>query len=71
MESVLEQLATDMAGKAIIGVVPNTERELFKTFEIRGIPAFLVVYKSEPRQSYKGFRNKEFLAKSLRQYVGN
>lgn len=68
MESVLEQLATDMAGKAIVGIIPESEHELFKTFGVRGIPATFILYNSEIRQSYVGFQNKELLARSLKEY---
>jgi thioredoxin-like negative regulator of GroEL len=68
MESVLEQLAADMEGKAIVGIIPQSERELFRTFGVRGIPATFILYNSEVKQSYVGFQNKELLAKSLKEY---
>jgi thioredoxin-like negative regulator of GroEL len=68
MESVLEQLAADMTGKAIVGIVPQSERELFRTFNVRTIPAIFILYNAELKQSYSGFRDKELLARSLKQY---
>ncbi len=69
MESVLEQLAAEMAGNAVVGIVPQSERELFKTFNVRGIPATFILYDSQVKQSYVGFKDKEFLAKALKEYV--
>ena len=69
MESVLDQLATDLEGKAIIGIVPQAERKLFTTYGVKGIPATFIWYGSEVKQSYVGFRDKAFLAKALKEYV--
>ena len=69
MESVLDQLAADMAGKAIVGIIPQAERELFSTYNIRGIPVTLIFYDSQVKQSYPGYKDKEFLAKALKEYV--
>ncbi len=68
MDSVLEQLAADMAGKAVIGIVPQSEHELFRTYGVRGIPATFILHNSQVKQSYLGFQNKELLAKSLKEY---
>ena len=69
MESVLDGLATDLAGKAIIGIVPQSERKLFTTYRVKGIPAIFIWHDSEVKQSYVGFRDKGFLAKALKEYV--
>jgi hypothetical protein len=69
MDSVLEQLAADMAGKAVVGIIPQAERELFRTYNIRGIPAFILVYNSEVKQSFSGFKDKDFLADALNAYI--
>ncbi len=68
MESVLEQLAADMEGKAIVGIIPQSERELFTAFGVRGIPATFILYNSEVKQSYVGFQSKEVLTGSLKKY---
>ena len=68
MDSVLEQLAADTAGKATIGIIPQSERELFRTYGVRGIPATFILYNSEVKQSFMGFQNKEVLANSLNKY---
>lgn len=68
MESVLEQLAADMEGKAIVGIIPQSERELFTAFAVKGLPATFILYNSEVKQSYLGFQKKEVLARSLKNY---
>jgi len=65
----LDELATDMAGKAIIGIIPQSERELFRTYGVKGIPATFIWHNAQVKQSYVGFRDKGFLAKSLKDYV--
>ena len=69
MDSVLEQLAAEMAGKAIVGTIQHTERELFKAYEIRGVPSFIIMHDSEVKQSFQGFREKASLARALNEYV--
>jgi len=68
MESALKQLAADMRGKAVVGIISQTERELFRAFSITGIPAFFVIYDGEVKQSYRGFQEKQVLADALRRY---
>lgn len=68
MDSVLKQLAIDMEGKAVIGLVREKERELFRKYGVKGIPTTVILYNNEVKQSYTGFRDKETLARSLRQY---
>ncbi len=68
MESVLEQLAADMEGQAIVGIIRQSERELFTTFGVKRVPATFILYNSEVRQSYTGFQGKELLTKSLKEY---
>jgi hypothetical protein len=69
MESVLNELATELKGKAIVGIVPQAERKLFTTYGVKGIPATFIWHNSEVKQSYIGFRDKAFLAKALKEYV--
>jgi thioredoxin-like negative regulator of GroEL len=68
MESVLEKLAMDTAGKAVVGIIPQSERELFGTFGVRAIPAMFILHNSEVKQSYVGFQDKDLLAGHLKQY---
>jgi hypothetical protein len=68
MDSVLKQLAVDMEGKAVVGLVREKERELFKKFGVKGIPTTIILYNNEVKQSHTGFRDKETLARSLMQY---
>jgi len=67
MESVLKQLAGDMAGQAIVGLVRESERDLFRAFGVTRIPAIFVMHNAELKQSYIGFQNKDFLAKALKE----
>jgi hypothetical protein len=69
MDSVLKQLSADMEGKAVVGIVREKERELFKTFGVKGIPTTFILYNSEVKQSYAGFQDKDTLAKSFKQYI--
>ncbi len=68
MESVLDELAADTAGKAVVGIVPQSEKELFATFNVRSIPAIFVFYNSEVRQTYLGSQDKETLARFLKTF---
>jgi thioredoxin-like negative regulator of GroEL len=67
MESVLAQLAADMEGKVIVGIIQESERELFTAFGVTNIPATFILYNSEVKQSYLGFQSKEVLAGSLKE----
>ena len=68
MDSVLEQLASETSGKASVGIIRESERELFKTFGVRQIPATFIIYKAEVKKSYSGFKDKESLADALKEY---
>lgn len=62
----MKELAGDMKGRAIIGLVRESERELFKAFGVKGIPAIFVMRNAEVRHSFLGTQNKDFLAKVLK-----
>ena len=64
----MEQLAEDMEGKAIVGIIRESERELFRTFSVKRVPTTFILYNAEVKQSYTGFQGKELLAKSLKEY---
>ena len=68
MESVMEDLADDMRGKAVIGKVYDSERELFRAFRVRGIPTFFVIRYGEVKQSFRGTTPARTLMKALNEH---
>lgn len=68
MESVIAEVADELAGKAIVGKIYAKERELFKEFNVRGIPAFFVVRDGEVKKSFRGTRPKAVLLRALKEH---
>ena len=66
MESVLREVASEMAGKAIVGKVYPSERELFRKFGVRGVPTLFVVRNGVVKR-FVGRRSSERLIKALKQ----
>ena len=66
MESVIAEVADELAGKAVVGKIYAKERELFQKFGIRGIPAFFVMRDGEIKQSFRGSRPKATLLRALK-----
>ena len=66
MESVLSEVARETKGKAIIGLVMTTDRELVRAFGIRKIPAIFVVRDAEITASFVGLVPKTAIEQVLR-----
>ncbi|MGC8658834.1 MAG: thioredoxin family protein [Desulfomonilaceae bacterium] len=68
LDPVLEQLAKDMRGKAIVGRI-NTDKNLIaRRFGITKIPAIFIIRDGEIKGSFFGVVSKEAMAKALLQY---
>lgn len=68
MESVLDELARELDGKAVIGKVNNDQPELFKKFGVRGIPAFFILRDGQIKQQFIGGQSKSTLKGALERF---
>jgi thioredoxin 1 len=66
MASVLDELAGATKGRAIIGLISATDRELVRTFGIRKIPAIFIVRNAEITASFIGLVPKNTIEQALR-----
>ncbi len=66
MESVLNEVARETKGRAVIGLVMITDRELVRTFGIRKIPTIFVVRNSQITASFVGVVPKAQIQQALR-----
>ncbi len=68
LDPILEELAKDMRGKAIVGRV-NTDKNLIaRRFGITKIPAIFIIRDGEIKGSFFGVVPKETMAKALLQH---
>jgi thioredoxin 1 len=68
LDPILQELAKDMRGKAIIGRV-NTDKNLIaRKFGITKIPAVFIIRDGEIKGSFFGVVPKETMAKALLEY---
>ena len=68
LDPILEELAKDMRGKAIVGRI-NTDKNLIaRRFGITKIPAIFIIRDGEVKGSFFGVVPKETMAKALLQY---
>jgi len=68
MESVLNEIASETAGKATVGLVFPEQRKLFESFQVRLIPALFVIRDAEVKKAYEGMVSKDLLLKDLREF---
>lgn len=66
MASVLNQVAAETKGRAVVGLITVTDRELVRTFGIRRIPAIYVVRNAAITGSFVGLVPKAQLEQLLR-----
>ncbi|MGO9117313.1 MAG: thioredoxin family protein [Desulfomonilaceae bacterium] len=66
MASVLNEVARETKGRAIVGLISTTDRELARTFGIRRIPAIFVVRNTEITASFIGLVPKKTVEDALR-----
>lgn len=68
LEPVLEEVAKDLNGRAIIGKV-NTDKNLIaRRFGISKIPALFIIRDGEIKNSFFGVVSKETIIKALKEY---
>jgi len=66
LEPIIEQLAKDFRGKAVIGRL-NTERNMIaQRFGVNRIPAVFIIRDGEIKDAFYGVVSKEKMAKALR-----
>jgi thioredoxin 1 len=66
MESVLNEVARETKGRAIVGLVMTSDRELVRTFGIRRIPSIFVVRNGQITASFVGMVPKAQIQQALR-----
>jgi thioredoxin 1 len=66
MASVLTEVAAETKGKAIVGLIMVSERQLVSAFGIRRIPTIFVVKNAEVTGSFVGFVPKAQIQKILK-----
>lgn len=68
MDSVIDELAKDLKGKAIIGIIDVRERQLFQKFGVRGIPYFFLFRDGAIQEELSGGRSKGDLRELMLKY---
>ena len=66
MASVLNEVAGETKGQAIVGLISTKDRELTRTFGIRRIPTIFVVRNTEITASFIGIVPKKTVEEALR-----
>jgi thioredoxin-like negative regulator of GroEL len=66
MASVLSEVAAETRGRAIVGLIMISERDLAAAFRIRSIPTIFVVKNAEIIATFVGFVPKTHIQKTLR-----
>ncbi|MGO9566905.1 MAG: thioredoxin family protein [Desulfomonilaceae bacterium] len=66
MESVLNEVARETKGRAVVGLVMTTDRELVRTFGIRKIPTIFIVRNAQITASFVGMIPKAKIVQLLR-----
>jgi thioredoxin 1 len=66
MESVLNEVARETKGTAVVGLVMTSDRELVRTFGIRRIPTIFVVRNGQVTASFVGAVPKSKIQQALR-----
>jgi len=66
MVSVLNEVAGETKGRAIVGLVMASDRELVRIFGVRKIPAIFVVRNAEITDSFIGLVPKNTIEQALR-----
>ncbi len=66
MASVLNQVAEETKGRAVIGLIMITDRPLVQAFRIHRIPTIFVVRNAEITASFVGLVPKSTIQEALR-----
>jgi thioredoxin 1 len=68
LDPILEEVARDLGGRAIVGKV-NTDKNLIaRRFGISKIPALFIIRDGEIKNSFFGVVSKETIIKALKEY---
>jgi thioredoxin 1 len=68
LDPILEEVAKDLGGRAIVGKV-NTDKNLIaRRFGISKIPALFIIRDGEIKNSFFGVVSKETIIKALKEY---
>ncbi len=63
---MLEEIARETKGRAIIGLVSTHDRELVRTFGIRRIPTIFVIRNAQVTASFVGIVHKAQIERLLK-----
>ncbi len=66
MASVLNEVAAETRGRAVVGLIMVSDRQLVSAFGIRRIPTIVVVKNAEVKVSFVGFVPKAQIKKILK-----
>jgi thioredoxin 1 len=66
MESVLNEVARETKGRAVVGLVMTSDRELVRIFGIKKIPTIFVVRNGQITASFEGVVPKARIHQLLR-----
>lgn len=72
MTPVIEELATEYAGRAVVGKLNVDENpEVPTNYNVRGIPTFLIFKNGELKEKVVGAQSKKFLQDRIEAALGN
>lgn len=70
LDPVLEEVARDLSGRAVIGKLDTDKNLIARRFGISRIPALFVIRDGEIKDSFFGVVPKETIVKALKDYGG-
>ncbi len=70
LDPVLEEVAKDLNGRAIIGKLDTDKNLIARRFGVSRIPALFVIRDGEIKDSFFGVVPKETIVKALKEYGG-
>ncbi len=68
MDSVFEELAKQFEGKAVVGRINNSEKDLFQVFGVRLLPTIYLIRNAEIKETMVGMQTKQHLNTILTKY---
>jgi thioredoxin 1 len=68
LDPILEEVARDLQGKAVIGKLDTDKNLIARRFGISRIPAIFIIRDGEIKNSFHGVVSKETILKALREY---
>jgi len=70
LEPILEEVAKDLNGRAIIGKLDTDKNLIARRFGVSKIPALFIIRDGEIKDSFFGVVSKETIVKALKDYGG-